>query len=77
MLLIWQNIFREEYLVCEFACLLSSVGGYVGLFFGASFFDLIFLFEFIVKYLNSISRRKNKRWNKKITLNLAQSIGIN
>ena len=53
--------FREEYLVCEFPCLLSSVGGYVGLFFGASFFDLIFLFEFIVKYLNSISRRKNKR----------------
>ena len=36
------SFIREEYLVCEFACLLSSVGGYVGLFFGISFFDFIF-----------------------------------
>ena len=51
--------FRAEYLVCEFPCLLSSVGGYVGIFFGASLFDLILLLEFIVKYLNSISKREN------------------
>ena len=41
---------REEYLVCEFACLLSSVGGYVGLFFGISIFEFIFSLESIVSY---------------------------
>jgi len=50
---------REEYLVCDFPCLLSSAGGYVGLFFGVSIFDLIFTFEWIIIYLNSC-RKKGK-----------------
>ena len=52
---IWMN-FREEYHVCDFPCVLSSAGGYLGLFFGVSVFDLIFTSEWIMKCL--ISRRK-------------------
>ena len=39
---------KEEYKVCDFSCLLSSSGGYVGLFFGISLFDLIFSLEWIL-----------------------------
>ena len=49
---------REEYLVCEFACLLSSVGGYIGLFFGISIFDLIFTIEWIITYIYAFAKRK-------------------
>ena len=37
----------EEFKVCDFSCLLSSAGGYLGLFFGISIFDLIFSLEWI------------------------------
>ena len=54
-------LFREEYLVCEFPCLLSSIGGYVGLLFGISIFDIILFFEWIVtascKTLNSKTKK--------------------
>ena len=55
--------FRNEYLVCEAACLLSSVGGYIGLFFGISIFDLILSTEWILKHFLSLS--KVKKWIKK------------
>ena len=42
-------VFREEYLICDFACVLSNIGGYLGLFFGVSLLDLIFTFELIIK----------------------------
>ena len=42
--------FREEYLVCDFPCILSTCGGYVGLFFGVSIFDIIFLLEWLIFY---------------------------
>ena len=38
-------MFRREYLVCDFAYLISSVGGYIGLFFGLSIIDFIFKLE--------------------------------
>ena len=56
-------LFREEYLVCEFACLLSSVGGYVGLFFGISIFDFIFSLEWIVSYTFETSFSNNNKVN--------------
>lgn len=49
---------KEEYLVCEFACLLSSVGGYIGLFFGVSIFDLIFTVEWIITYIYAFTKPK-------------------
>ena len=50
---------REEYLVCDFSCLLSSIGGYVGLFFGMSIFDLILTSEWMMSYfLNHVGMRK-------------------
>ena len=45
---------KEEFKVCDFSCLLSSTGGYVGLFFGISLFDLIFSLEWI---LSKISKK--------------------
>ena len=41
---------REEYLLCDFPCLLSSIGGYVGLFFRMSIFDLILTSEWMMSY---------------------------
>ena len=50
---------REEYLVCDFSCLLSSIGGYVGLFFGMSIFDLILTSEWMMSYFsNHVGMRK-------------------
>ena len=45
---------REEYKVCDFSCLLSSSGGYVGLFFGVSIFDLIFSLEWLLSKIPNI-----------------------
>ena len=39
---------KEEYKVCDFSCLLSSFGGYLGLFFGISIFDLMFGLDWIL-----------------------------
>ena len=44
-------IFREEYLICELACVISSTGGYIGIFFGVSILDIFFLSEWILDYL--------------------------
>ena len=56
--------FREEYLVCDFPCLLSSVGGYVGLFFGVSIFELIFIIEQLMDYVKlKFSSLKDKTSN--------------
>ena len=46
---------REEYKVCDFSCILSSTGGYVGLFFGISIFELLFSLEFILSIFCKIS----------------------
>ena len=46
---------KEEYIVCDFSCLLSSAGGYVGLFFGISIFELLFSLEFILSIFCKIS----------------------
>ena len=58
---------REEFRICDFSCLLSSAGGYVGLFFGISIFDLIFSLEWILDkfYLVIIRRLMNRRPKKK------------
>ena len=56
--------FREEYLVCEESCLLSSAGGYIGIFFGISLFDFLFFFEWSVSFIFIKVSRKNK-WNEK------------
>ena len=52
--------FREEYLVCDFPCLLSSIGGYVGLFFGMSIFDLILTSEWMMSYFRSRGKEEMK-----------------
>ena len=44
---------KEEYKVCDFSCLLSSSGGYVGLFFGVSIFELIFSLEWILSKIST------------------------
>ena len=65
-LLIFQNskksciISREEYLICEFSCVLSSVGGYVGLFFGVSVLDFVFLGEWVVGKFTGVIQKYNK-----------------
>ena len=56
--------FREEYLVCNESCLLSSAGGYIGIFFGISLFDFLFFFEWLVSFIFINVSRKNK-WNEK------------
>ena len=53
-------ISREEYLICEFSCVLSNVGGYVGLFFGVSFLDFVFLGEWLVEKLTGVIQKHNK-----------------
>ena len=54
---------REEFRICDFSCLLSSAGGYVGLFFGISIFDLVLSFEWILKAIFPffLKTPKNKR----------------
>ena len=54
---------REEFRICDFSCLLSSAGGYIGLFFGISIFDLIFCLEWIINRIFSscIKRPKKKQ----------------
>ena len=54
---------REEFRICDFSCLLSSAGGYIGLFFGISILDLIFSLEWIICriYSNCIKRTKKKQ----------------
>ena len=54
------NILREEYLICEFSCVLSSVGGYVGLFFGVSVLDFVFLGEWFVGKFTGVIQKYNK-----------------
>ena len=51
------GVCREEYLVCELACLISSVGGYLGLFFGVSILDTLFLGEWISRQLQRVARK--------------------
>ena len=53
----WCLLCREEYLVCELACLISSVGGYLGLFFGVSILDALFLGEWIIRQLQRVARK--------------------
>ena len=43
---------KEEFVVCDFGCLLSSAGGYVGLFFGISLFDIILSLDWILSKIN-------------------------
>ena len=49
-----------EYLICEFSCVLSSVGGYVGLFFGVSVLDFVFLGEWVVGKFTGFIQKYNK-----------------
>ena len=51
---------REEYLICEFSCILSSVGGYIGLFFGVSVLDFVFLGEWVVGKFTGVIQKYNK-----------------
>ena len=51
---------KEEYLVCDFSCLLSSAGGYLGLFFGISIFDLLFSLEWILCTIPNIRTHLGK-----------------
>ena len=51
------GVCREEYLVCELACLISSVGGYLGLFFGVSILDTLFLGEWVIRQLQRVARK--------------------
>ena len=51
---------KEEYIVCDFSCLLSSAGGYVGLFFGISIFDLLFSLEWILYTISTIRTHLGK-----------------
>ena len=66
------NNLRDEYLICEFSCVLSSVGGYVGLFFGVSVLDFVFLGEWVVGKFTKVIQKYNKNiWsNKPLTLRL-------
>ena len=48
------HIETEEYKVCDFSCLLSSAGGYLGLFFGISIFDVICSFEKILSKIHDV-----------------------
>ena len=51
----------EEFKVCDFSCLLSSAGGYLGLFFGISIFDLIFSLEWIYsKIVHNFFKKSTK-----------------
>ena len=54
------NNFRNEYLICELSCLISSFGGYVGLFFGISFFDLLYFMEWIIKIIHDKTKLMTK-----------------
>ena len=63
---------REEYRICDFSCLLSSAGGYVGLFFGISIFDLIFSLEWILDKFYSVIIKRPKKKPVKITSILVQ-----
>ena len=61
--LMWSfAFFREEYLVCDFPCILSTCGGYVGLFFGVSIFDIIFLLEWLIFYHRKSWFRSDQSW---------------
>ena len=51
------GVCREEYLVCELACLISSVGGYLGLFLGVSILDALFLGEWVIRQLQRVARK--------------------
>ena len=46
------HVEKEEFKVCDFSCLLSSAGGYIGLFFGISIFDIIFSLEWILSKIH-------------------------
>ena len=44
---------REEYEVCPIDCLVSQLGGTVGIFFGVSIIEVIFLMEWLLSALLS------------------------
>ena len=44
---------REEYEVCPIDCLVSQLGGTVGIFFGVSIMEVIFLMEWLLAALLS------------------------
>ena len=63
---------REEFRICDFSCLLSSAGGYIGLFFGISIFDLIFSLEWIFGNIYSCFLKRPKKKPVRITSILVQ-----
>ena len=53
----------EEYLICEFSCLLAQVGGTLGIFFGVSLIEVIHMLEWIIQL--GVARRLGLEGEKK------------